>query len=126
MKTIFRYANIGLLVAAFIAVGAVAGFAQDPCADAEGQTKLGDEFRALFPLKDLPSRKATIDKGKQFLEKYGACPTAADLSEYLKTAIPKLEETYNKAVAAEFETKLVARFNTALTAKNWDEVYAAG
>jgi hypothetical protein len=126
MKTIFRYTNIGLLMAVIIALGAVAGFAQDNCADADGQTKLGDEIRALFPLKDMPSRKSTIEKGKQFLEKYGACESAKDLSEYLKGAIPKLEATYTQLDTAAKEKALIDRFNAGLNAKNWDEVYSAG
>lgn len=113
-------------MAAIIALGAVAGFAQDPCADADGQTKLGDEIRALFPLKDMPSRKSTIEKGKQFLEKYGACESAKDLSEYLKGAIPKLEATYTQLDTAAKEKALIDRFNAGLNAKNWDEVYSAG
>ena len=113
-------------MAAFIALGAVAGLAQDPCTDADGQTALSDKVRELFPKKDLDSQKAKIDTGKQFLEKYGSCDSAKEFSDYLKTSIPKWEDTYAKAVAADIENKIVARFNTGLNAKNWDDVYASG
>ena len=117
---------MGLFLATIIALGAVAGFAQDPCTDADGQTTLGDKFRAEYLLKDLPGRKQAIDTGKQFLEKYGACDAPKDLVDYLKVQIPKMEDSYKKAVAIDIENKLVARFNTALNSKNWDEVYGSG
>ncbi len=134
MKTIFRYTNIGFLLAAIFAVGAVAGNAQDPvagvvqdpCADAEGQTALGDRFRAEFPVGTIPGRKKTIETGKQFLEKYGACETAKDLSDYLKTTLPKLEATLKELTDAEAKTNLLETFNGALKTSNWDVVYSSG
>ena len=127
MKTIFRYANVGLLVAAIMAITAVAGMAQNPCEDAEGIGALDAKFRAQYALTDLDGRKSAIDTGKQFLEKYGSCgESTKDLTEYLKTQIPKMEESFKKAVLADIEKKLVARFNTALATSNWDEVYPSG
>ena len=115
-----------VILASIIAIGAAAGFAQDPCADADGQTALGDKFRAEYPLKDIPGRKQAIETGKQFLEKYGACEPAKELSDYLKVTIPKMEANLAKAVEADARAKMIARFNTAYSAKNWDEVYPAG
>ncbi len=126
MKTIFRYTNIAFLLAAFVGIGTLTATAQDACGDAEGQLALSDKFRAEFPKKDLPSRKVTIDTGKQFLEKYGACESAKDFSDYLKGALPALEKSYNALVAEEGKQKLYTRFNDAVKAKNWDEVYASG
>ena len=126
MKTIFRYTNIALLLAAMVGFGAVAGSAQDPCGDAEGQLALSDKFREEFPKKDLPGRKAAIDTGKQFLEKYGACESAKDMVEYLKGALPTMEKTYKALVAENEKQGLYTRFDTAVKAKNWDDVYASG
>src|SRR5580765_3068043 len=126
MKTIFRYTNVALILAALIALGAVAGMAQNPCEDAEGQTTLGDKFRADFALKTLEGRKAAIDDGKQFLEKYGACDSAKELVDYLKPQIPKMEEAYKKALEAKAKADLTSRFDAGLKAKNWDDVYASG
>jgi len=126
MKTIFRYANIGLLMVAIFALGAGAGFAQAPCEDADGQTKLGDEFRALYPARDMESRKKTIDLGKQFLEKYGSCESAKELSDYLKKTVPILEESYKKSQEAAARTAILTRFDSAMKTKNWNEVYASG
>ncbi len=72
MKTIFRFTTSALLMAVIIVLGAAAGLAQDPCADAEAQTSLGDKFRKEFPDKTIQGRKTAIETGKQFLEKYGA------------------------------------------------------
>src|SRR5262245_49399970 len=126
MKAIFRYTNIGLLLAVVLALGAVAGFAQDPCVDAEGQGSANDKIQELFKDKSIAGRKAYVAAGKSFIEKYGSCESAKELTDYLKGNLPRVENTIRQMEEAEVENKLVARFNGALTAKNWDEVYAAG
>jgi hypothetical protein len=126
MKTIFRSTIATLIFAAILALGAVAAFAQDPCTDADGQTKLGDEFRAAYPAKDIPGRQKAIDLGKQFQEKYGSCPSAKELSDYLKTALPKMETNLANMKGAIEKTALITKFDSGLKAKNWDDVYSAG
>jgi hypothetical protein len=93
MKKIFRYANVGLLSAAFMAAGAVAGFGQDACTDAAGQTVLSDKIRAIFAEKGIEPLRTRINMSKEFLEKYGACEPAKEFSDYLKTNVPKWETT---------------------------------
>src|SRR3954463_5776251 len=126
MKTIFRSTIATLIFAAIMALGAVATFAQDPCADADGQTKLGDEFRAAYPNKDIPGRQKAIELGKQFQEKYGACASAKELSDYLKSALPKMETALDALVKGKEKDVIVAKFNNGLKTKNWDDVYSAG
>lgn len=126
MKTIFRLVNGGLLLAVMMALGAVAGIAQNPCEDAAGQTTLGDTVREQFKDKTLPGRKKFVETAKQFVQKYGECDPAKDLSEWAKKMIPSSEDTIKKMEAQKIEDDLVIRFNAALTAKNWDELYAAG
>ena len=126
MKKIFRYTNIALLSAAILAIGTVAGYAQDPCADADAVAKLGDEFRAQFPDKTLAGRKKASATGKSFLEKYGACESAQELATYLKGQIPKMDEAIKKMEEAEKKAALYTRFDTAVKAKNWDDTYASG
>jgi hypothetical protein len=126
MKTIFRYTGNVLLVAAIVGIGAVAGFGQDPCGDAEGQLALSDKFRAEFPKRDAAGRKAAIATGKEFLEKYGACESAADMAKYLRDNLPLMEKNYNALLEAEAKQALYSRFDKAVQAKNWDEVYASG
>ncbi len=113
-------------MAAIFAVGAMTIFAQDTCEDTEAQTTLGDKFRAEYPLRDIPGRKRAVETGKQFLEKYGACESAKDLSDYLKTTLPIMENNLKTIVDAEAKNALLLRFDTALKTKNWDGVYSSG
>ena len=122
----FRLTNVGLLLAVMIALGAVAGMAQNPCEDAAGQTAASDAVRADFAVKTLEGRKKFVETAKAFVEKYGACDPAKELADWAKGMIPKTEETIKKMEADKKEADLVARFNTALKAKNWDELYASG
>ena len=124
MKTIFRYANLGLLVAAMMAIGAVAGMAQDPCADPE-LTTLGDRVRAEFDDKSIAGRTKFLASGKQFQDKYGKCEPAQALNTWLTGQMPKTKVTLDALVEAEAKKKMIERFNAGLLAKNWDEVYAS-
>jgi hypothetical protein len=133
MKTIFRYSTIAVLTAALIILGSVAIFAQDPtpastdpCSDAAGATALSDKVREIFAKKDLDSLKMRIDMGKQFLEKYGNCPSQEEFSTYLKTNTPKWEKAYSEEKDKVGKKALLDRFDTANKNKNWDEVYASG
>jgi len=126
MKTIFRYTNLGLLLVVMMAMGVVAAAAQDPCADAEGMTALGDKVRAEFAVKTIEGRKAFLESGKQFQEKYGKCEPGKELDAWLTTTMPKTKVALDAQIEADRRAKLIARFNAGLTGKNWDEVYAAG
>lgn len=126
MKTIFRYTNIGLLTLGIFAVGAIGIFGQDACADADGQTKLGDQFRSEFAVKTEEGRKKAIATGKTFLEKYGSCESTKELSEYLKGQTPKMEAALAKIIADRIRLERIARFEGALKTSAWDEVFAAG
>ncbi len=126
MKKIFRSAVTAIGIAAMLALGAVAIFAQDPCTDAEGISKLDGQIRELLPKKDKQSRKAAIDAGKQFLEKFGGCDGTKDFSDYLRVTVPKLETIYNAMVDKEYWDAVLAKFNDGLAKKNWDNVYSAG
>ncbi len=126
MKTIFRYTNIAFLAAAFLVAASTAAFAQDNCGDAAGQLALGDQVREDFKDKSIAGKKKFVGTGKSFLEKYGACEVQKDLADWLKARIPTTETQIKEMEEAEAEAKLVARFNGALDAKNWDEVYVSG
>jgi hypothetical protein len=127
MKTIFRYANVGLLAGAIFAAGAVSTFAQDACADADGMTKLGDQFRAEFAAgKDVPNRKKAVATGKAFLDKYGSCEPAKDLATYLQKQIPAMEKFIRDEEERVAKLEKLNRFDTAWKAKNWDATFATG
>ena len=128
MKTIFRYTNVGLLLAVILTLGAVAGFAQTPCEDAELGTS-SDAIRqgfTTYATASLEDKKKTINAGKTFLEKYGACEKAKDLTDYLKQYLPGLEESLTKASKDAAEKVLTDKFNNGLKTKNYDDAYAAG
>jgi len=126
MKKIFRYANVGLLSAAFMAAGAVAGFGQDACTDAAGQTALSDKIRAIFAEKGIEPLRTRINMSKEFLEKYGACEPAKEFSDYLKTNVPKWETTVKTQGDAAAKDALYKRFDASVKASNFDETYASG
>jgi len=126
MKTIFRSFGLAALVAAFTVAGAIVSFAQDACTDTAGEAALSQKVRDLFPKTDLPSKAAKIEAGKQYLEKYGACDSFKEFSDYLKPNVPKWEADYKKVSEQKEIDALIAKFNAGLAAKNWDDVYAAG
>ena len=136
MKAIFRFLSSGVLMTAFVAVGITVGYAQDPaatpvpqdprCADADGQTAVYLKFTEAYPKTAIPDRKAAIEAGKQFLEKYGSCETVKEQADYLKGAVPKMEEALAKVEAALARSAILKRFDTGFETKKWDEVYAAG
>lgn len=126
MKTIFRYTNLGLLVAVMMAMGAVAAAAQDPCADADGMTALGDKVRAEFLVKTIEGRTKFLESGKQFQEKYGKCEPAKELDTWLTGTMPRTKAALDKQIEEKQKADLIARFNGGLATKNWDEVYASG
>lgn len=129
MKTIFRYANIAVLSAAFIVLGSTAGFAQDPpkdpCTEPE-QATARDKISTLFTDKTLAGRKSYVAEGKAFLERYGACESAKDMVDYLKPQLPKLEDTIKKMEADQKKAALLTPFDAALKAKNFDQVFSLG
>lgn len=126
MKTIFRYANIGLLAGAIFATGAITTSAQDACADTDGLTKLDAQFRAELPNKTVEGRKKTLSTAKQFLEKYGSCEPAKDLAAYLQKQIPIIEKAIKDLEEGAIKQQRLNRFDTAWKAKNWDDTFASG
>ena len=126
MNKIFRYTGIGFLLITALAVGSTTSYAQDACADGDGQSAANDNITALFKDRTVAGRKAYVAAGKAFLEKYGACESAKLLADYLKPRIPKEEENIRKMEEAAAKEALYARFNDAVKAKNWDATYASG
>lgn len=123
MKTIYRQLFFAAILALAVGAGSISVMAQDAC---ETATAAYTEWTELFAKKDTPSLKATVEKGKDFVTKYSTCEATKDGGEFIKSSLPGLEEKYKRRVAIEEENKLTKRFNDAMTAKNWDEVYASG
>jgi len=125
MKSIFRYVNISVLLAAVLAISAVAGFAQAPCEDAAGMQALDAKFRENYN-KDLAARKIALDAGKSYIEKYGSCEVATDFVTYLKNYLPKMEDRIKADELKGQQAVVLTRFDNAMKAKNWDETYTSG
>jgi hypothetical protein len=133
MKTIFRYTNTALLAAVLFAFGAVAGLAQDNCADDEAtataRNAAGDKVRedfGVYASKSLDEKSRIISNAKAFLDKYQGCAQAKDLVDYLKQYVPGMETALQKAKADAAKIALYKRFNDSVKASNFDETYAAG
>jgi len=126
MKTIFRISGLAVLTAAFVGVGATATFAQDNCADADGQAATYAKFTELYPKTDLPTREEALSTAKSFVEKYGACEPVKEQNDYFKKAIPAMEAAIAKIKEAQWLKERFDRFDAGIKANNADDVYAAG
>jgi tetratricopeptide (TPR) repeat protein len=124
MKTIFRTLGLGALTAAFMAIGGVTVFAQDPCADLDAINALDAKVRADYP--KLETKPQAIDEGKQYLEKYGNCEVTKEFSGWLKGQIPKWEQIVAVDKKQKEQGPLNKRFDDAFTAKTYDDAFAAG
>lgn len=126
MKTIFRYTHIALLLAAVIGTVAVTGYAQNPCEDAAGMAALDAKFRENYN-KGLAERKIAVEAGKEYIQKFGSCGEVdKEIVDWLKGSLPKWEERIKADEAQIAKEKLYVRFDGAVKAKNWGEVYASG
>jgi hypothetical protein len=126
MKKIFRFVGLGGLLTAFFAVGAVASFAQDPCADVDAQNASYQDILGKYKSTDPAVLGQAIDSAKGFLEKYGSCEAPKAQVDWMKANVPKWEARKTGIVDEGIWTKLLARFNEGYKSSNWDEVYASG
>ena len=125
MKSVFRFLALGILTTTFAAAG-YAQAAPDACADITAQQALYKQFTDLYPKTSIEDRKAAVGVAKQYIEKYGSCPDAKPQIDYFNGYIPPVEKGIADDIEKARKAKLYSRFNDAVKAKNWDEVYAAG
>lgn len=135
MKTIFRFLSTGVLTAAILAVGAVAGFGQDPaaatpnanCADIDGHNALYTKFTGVYQKKTLPEMETALSTGKEYLEKYGTCTEAfKDQIEFVKPHVVRIEKEIVSVREREALKPSFDKFDKGLAAGNPDDVLAAG
>jgi hypothetical protein len=112
------------MMTAVIAIGAVSGFAQANCAD-ESKATLDAEFRANFP-GDRAARKKAVAAGEQYLAKFETCADDKVFVDYLKSALPKMKERIKNEEEEEGRIARYNKFDAAVKAKNYDQVYAVG
>ncbi len=117
-------------MAAFLAVIAVTGaFAQNVCDDIDTPTARYDTFTASYQknkIEDLEAIKGAVAAGKEFLEKWGACEAWAEQAKFVKGHIPRLETMIGKMEAFIALKPFTDRFDAAVPADNYAEIYAAG
>jgi hypothetical protein len=130
MKTFFRFSGLAVLAAAFVGFAATATFAQEACADTDGQTALYNKFTELYPKTDIASRKEALNTAKAFVEKYGACEALKEQNDYFKNAIPAMEKAIKDIEEGQAMKALFTRFDSAITpdpaTSKPEEAYAAG
>ena len=126
MKTIFRFLNAVAMTVAVLAVGAVAGFAQDQCADVDGQNASYTKFTAVYNKRTVADMETALSSGKEFLEKYGTCESVKEQADFVRPHVQRIEKELPLARNREKLAPLFKRFDAAIVADNGDEIYAAG
>jgi len=123
MKTIFRFLSIAVV---FAGLGASAAFAQDACADVEGQTASYTKVTDNYASKEVANLKIALASGKEFLEKYGACAALKDQIDFVKPQVARLEKAIPDMEGRAALGQLFTRFDAGIKGEKYDEAYAAG
>lgn len=122
MKTIYRVLVLGILMMAFTAVTVTPTFAQDPQAE---KLALYEKYTKNYG-GTVAQKEIAIEAGKQYIAKYEANKEDADQVNYLKTAIPALEEEVKKIKAADEKKGRYNRFDAAIKGKNFADTFSVG
>lgn len=122
MKTIYRVLALGILMTAFTTVIVTPAFAQDGQAEKVAlYKKYTDNYGGTVAQMEI-----AIEAGKQYIAKYGANPEDADQVNYLKTAVPALEESVKKIKDKAIVTGRYNRFDAAIKSKNNADTFSIG
>ncbi len=123
MKTIYRVLVLGILMTAFTAVIVTPTFAQDGQAE---KVALYKKYTDNFDKPEIEKKKIAIEAGKQYIEKYGANAEDKDQVDYLKTAVPQLEEVVKKVEGDKVKNDRLKRFDAAVRGKNTADSFTVG
>ena len=123
MNKFYKVLGLGFLVAVF----AVSSFAQ------EGKTELYNKYLNNYEKNDVASKQIALDAAKEYIAKYNTPDDKPQVDYFRDQAIPALEgaieELKLKGVKDE-ELKawnaLLTKFDTAVRAKNWTNVFSSG
>lgn len=144
MKTIFRFLGTGVLSAAVVAVGAVAGFGQGTpaatpnanCADIDGHNALYTKFTGVYNKKALADVEVALATGKEYLEKFGTCTEAfKEQIDFVKPHVVRIEKEIGIIRVEEPLKPFYKRFDAGIgqgdlgksaPAANIDELYISG
>jgi hypothetical protein len=119
MKRVFKFFAMKIIVIAFCLFGASSIFAQDLVKECE---TLYNQFLIQYHGDDIDKIKKIAGMAKEYLEKCGDLKGNEAVKAYLIKQIPRVEQRIKEIEVG----KIVARFNSAVPAKNWDEAFAAG
>lgn len=114
------------MTAAFLAVGSVASYGQDSCADVDGQTAVYTKFTGLYNKRTVADMEAALAAGKEFLEKYGACESLKDQVNFVRPHVERIEKQLPDVRYAQSAGPLFKRFDGGINSDNVDEILAAG
>ena len=126
MKTIFRFLGFGVVLTAFVALATTANYAQEQCADVDGQTATYTKVTDNYLKKTLPEMEAALAAGKEFLEKYGSCEPLKAQVDFVKPHVARLEKDIPKERERLELIPFFNRFDAGIKGDNGDEIYAAG
>ncbi len=128
MKTFFRVLLLGLFTFLLTAAVTTAAFGQS----VEEKTALYEKYTSNYA-GSIDQRKIAIQAAKEYIAKYSSSASDAEIVNYLKGAIPKLEqgieEELKRIEAAKIEAEKQARyakFDSSVKAEKWDGAYQAG
>ena len=126
MKAIFRFLGLGVVLTGLLAAASTASYAQEACADVDGQTATYTKFTEIYAKKTSAEMKTGLATGKEFLEKYGACETLKEQIDFVKAQTARLEKAIPATEMGEKFGPIFKRFDAGVTSDNADEVYSAG
>ena len=129
MKNFFKSLTLGLFMLALTSVAVVPAIAQD---DTAQKTALYEKYTANYN-GTIEQKKIAVKAAKEYIQKWGNNADDKQIVDYLKGAIPALEEAIEndrkrKIAEAEAAKKnaLYSRFDASVKASNWAETYKAG
>lgn len=130
MKNFFKVLTLGLFLAVFAAVNVAPTFAQDPEAEKQAIYK---RYTDNYAANTIEGKQLAIDAAKEYIQKYENSGPDKQIVDYLKGAIPKLQEWIEteKKRQADLEKEKqrqarLAKYQAAYKAKNWDQLFVAG
>ena len=122
MKTVFRFLNMGILLAAVTVAGRHTASPRTRAATRHPRISCKKTIRGAYA-KDKPT---AITAGKQLLEKYGSCEYSKDFVTWLRAQMPKWEDFVKNQAQQQVLADILKRYDAGIQNKNYDQAYTAG
>lgn len=124
MKTILRFSGLAALCLIVLAFSSANAQEKNPCEDADAIAALDGAVRANFKKNETVG--IAITAAKEFLQKYGECPTSKDLAAWIR---PQMSDWEKRDAAYRdylWRKPRLEKFDDAIKNNRFDEVYAVG